>query len=397
MRFLLPLVGCYFLLFTVTGYSAVNNYNGEFPFTEGNFLSTKIKTDFGQVDNFLRSNDNKQETSFLKIAPELFIQTQGSGNLFQLKANASYQTFDQFSDDNHYDFSLLSKFHLRFAESQKIFVSGYLADIYEYRGTGISLGEANTLAEGDTRRNGFINVGYLYGHKDSLARAKFLLGHRNFSYLTRKSITKSLAYDTNYAQGNFDYLITGKTYFSTKVQYERISYDKNQDLDRQQYLGLAGIKWESTELTQLHVLIGYQSASFANDTFKREDGFAWQLNMFWNPLERIRFNLSSGSEITDSYKIEKSVSVSNFYSFGLFYSFTDELTLTINSKIVNNDIVGEINTSKEENFEFKTNIDYQWRHWLSTYARFNYNTFDSSKLKHDFDLQAFSVGLEVIF
>ncbi len=101
MRFLLPLVGCYFLLFTVTGYSAVNNYNGEFPFTEGNFLSTKIKTDFGQVDNFLRSNDNKQETSFLKIAPELFIQTQGSGNLFQLKANASYQTFDQFSDDNH--------------------------------------------------------------------------------------------------------------------------------------------------------------------------------------------------------------------------------------------------------------------------------------------------------
>lgn len=397
MRCLLPLVGCFFLLFTVSGYSAVNNYNGEFPFKEGNFFLSQIKTDYGQIDNFLRSYDNKEDTSFLTISPEIFMQTQGSGNLFQLKANASYIKFDQFSDDNHYDFSLLSKFHVRFAESQKIFVSGYLADTYEYRGTGISLGAANLLDEGDTRRNGFINLGYLYGHKDSLARVKFLVGHRDFSYLTRKSITKPLAYDSNYVQGDFDYLITGKTYFSTKVQYESVSYDQNEDLDRKQYLGLAGIKWESTELTQLHFLIGYQSANFSNATFKTEDGFAWQVTMFWNPLERIRFDLSSGSDIKDSYKINKSVSVSNFYSMGLLYSFTDELTLSIDSKIVNEDIIGEFISSKEDHFEFKTNIEYQWRYWLSTYARFNYNTFDSTQLKYDFDLQAFSVGLEVIF
>mgnify|MGYP000291143453 CR=1 FL=1 len=400
MRFLLLLVafvGYCSNSYSATVYSSIDSLNGEFSFIEGNLLSTEIKTEFGQIDNFLRSHDDGQKTNFLELSPELFVQTQGSGSLFQLQAKASYFTFDEFSSDDHYDFSVLSKFHLRFAQSQKIFLTGFIADNYEYRGTGLSLGHPNALEKGDIKRDEFLNIGYLYGHQDSLAKAKFLIGYRDFAYLTRKNITKRLAYSSSFFQGDFDYLVTGKTYFSTKVQYEDFSYDMDADLERKQYLALAGVKWRSTELTQMQLLLGYEKAVFINDAFDEKDRFAWQVKMLWNPLKRIRLDFSSGSEIKDSYKLVKSVSYSNYYDLGLSYDFNEKLEFNIRVKIVNEDVVTIEDAIKEDHFETTTRIQYQWRHWLSAFAQYNTNTFDSTIIMNDYDLQAVSVGIVVTF
>ena len=400
MRFLLFLVayiGCTSISFSSTVSSAVDSLNGEFSFSEGNTLSTEIKTEYGQIDNFLRSHNDKQSTSFLELSPDLFIQTQGEGSLFQLQAKASYFAFDEFSNDDHLDFSVLSKFHLRFAESQKVFLTGYIADSYEYRGTGLSLGKPNTLEEGDTKRDEFLNFGYLYGHQDSLARAKLLLGYRNFSYLTREDITKRLAYSSSYAQGNFDYLLTGNTYFTTKLQYEDFSYELNDDLERKQYLALGGVKWRSSELTQLQLLLGYEKAVFTNEAFQEKDRFAWQVKMSWNPLNRIHFDFSSGSNIKDSYKLIKSVSYANYYELGLRYDFNEKVEFVMRGKIINEDVVSLGTTTQEDNLETTTRFQYQWRHWLSVYAQYDYNTFNSTRIMHDYDLQAISVGAVVTF
>jgi len=400
MRYLLFFVAltCYSsLVVSTTVSSSRDSLNGEFSFSEGNLLSTKIKTDFGKIDNFLHSNSDKQETNVVELSPELFIQTQSDGSLFQLQAKASYFTFDEFSNDDHYDFSVLSKFHLRFAQSQKIFITGFIADEYEYRGTGLSLGKPNTLDEGDTKRNEFINLGYIYGHQDSLARAKFLVGYRDFSYQTRKNITEGLAYSSDYLQGNFDYLITGNTYFSAKVQYEDFSYDMNIDLERKQYLALAGIKWRSTELTQLHVLVGYENAIFSNELFGEKDRFAWQIKMLWNPIQRIRINFSSGSEIKDSYKIGSTVSFANFYGADLSYDFNQSLVFNFSGKVMTEDVVGIDNEIKEDHFEATARMQYQWRHWLSAFAQYSSDSFDSTIVSNDYDLQKVSVGLVVTF
>jgi len=400
MRFFLLLVaviGYSPISNSATAYSTIDSLNGEFSFSEGNLLSTEIKTEFGQIDNFLRSQGDKQETNFVELSPELFIQTQDGGSLFQFQAKASLFKFDEFASDDHYDFSVLSKFHLRFAESQKIFITGFIADNYEYRGTGLSLGNPNSLEEGDTKRNQFINLGYLYGHQDSLARTKFLVGYRDFSYQTRETITKPLAYSTNYFQGNFDYLITGNTYFSAKAQYEDFSYDMNADLERKQYQTLAGVKWRSTELTQLHLLLGYENAVFDNKAFGEKDHFTWQVKMIWSPLQHIKFDFSSGSEIKESNKIEKSISISDYYDLGLSYELNEKLEFKLRGKIVNEDVVSIESKIKEDYVETTTRFQYQWRYWLSVFAQYNYNTFDSTRIMHDYDLQAASVGVVVTF
>jgi hypothetical protein len=377
--------------------STVDNLNGEFSFSEGNQLATEVKAQFGQIDNFLRSNEDKQETNYIEISPKLFIQTQGAGSLFQLQVKANYFTFDEFSNDDHYDFSVLSKFHLRFAESQKVFVTGFIADNYEYRGTGLSLGKPDTLEEGDTKRNNFLNAGYLYGHQDSLARAKILVGYRDFDYLTREKITKQLAYSSGYFQGEFDYLISGNTYFSTKIQFEDISYSMNADLERKQYLALAGMKWRSSELTQLHLLLGFEQAAFNNDVFDDENKFAWQVNFLWNPLQRVKLNFSSGSEIKDTYKIVKTVSYSNYYDLGLNYEFDEKIKLVIQGRLVNDEVVSTEAITNEDHFETTTKIQYEWRHWLSGFVQYSYNSFDSTIITYDYDLQAVSAGIAVTF
>ena len=99
---------CYSALaLSTTVSSSRDSLNGEFSFSEGSLLSTKIASDFGQIDNFLRSQSDKQKTNLVKLSPELFMQTQGEGSLFQLQAKASYFAFDKFSSDDHYDFSVL--------------------------------------------------------------------------------------------------------------------------------------------------------------------------------------------------------------------------------------------------------------------------------------------------
>mgnify|MGYP003385834365 CR=1 FL=1 len=400
MRFLLLLIaffGYSSISYSETASSSIDSLNGEFSFSEGNSLSTQIKTEFGQIDNFYRSNDDKQGTTFLELSPELFVQTQGEDSLFQLQAKASLFTFDKFSSDDHHDFSVLSKFHLKLAESQKIFITAFIADNYEYRGTGLTLGKPNSLEEGDTKRNQFLNLGYLYGHQDSLARAKFLAGYRDFSYSTRKDVTKPLAYSSSYIQGNFDYLISGNTYFTTKVQIENFEYDMNVDLERKQYLALAGVKWRSTELTQLQLLLGYEKAVFANETFQDEDQFAWQIKMLWAPIERFRLDFRSGSEIKDTYKIVKSVSLSNYYGLGLSYDFNEKLEFILRGKLVYEDVVSLESKIEEEHFETSIRLQYQWRHWLSVFAQYGHNTFDSTRIMQDYDLQTLSLGASVIF
>ncbi|MBL4941769.1 MAG: outer membrane beta-barrel protein [Colwellia sp.] len=398
MRFLLLFFICYSSLsLSATVSSSRDSLNGEFSFSEGNLLLTEIQASYSQVGNFLRSDNNKQKSTAFELSPELFIQTQGDGSLFQLQAKASYFTFDDFSRDDHYDFSVLSKFHLKFAESQKMFLTASIADTYEYRGTGLSLGRPESLDEGDTKRNEFLNIGYLYGHQDSLARVKLLAGYRDFAYLTRKNVTKRLAYSSSYLQGNFDYLITGNTYLSTKIQYENFSYEQNADLERKQYLALAGLKWHSTELTQLHLLFGYEKALFSNDAFGDKNRFAWQVNMLWNPLKRIEFKFTSGSEITDSYKIVKSVNFSNYYGIGLRYDFNERLLFNVSGKVANGDVVGIKNKTEEKRVTMTTRAQYQWRYWLSAFVQMSYEKFDSTIERNQYDLQTVSVGVVVTF
>jgi len=213
--------------------ASVDSYNGQFRYVEGNIIEGEVQSKFGVVDNFFSSNENPQTTNFFAVTPSIFLQAQLNENLLQISAKSEYVKFSDFSQDDHNDISLLSKYHLKLAQSQKLFVTGAYKESYEYRGQGLSLGDGEALDEGDNKEQYFINAGYLYGHEKSIARAKVLIGHRSFAYQTRKEQTRKLSYIGDYIQGGFDYLISGKSYLTSKLQYENIDYSENDALPLQ--------------------------------------------------------------------------------------------------------------------------------------------------------------------
>lgn len=400
MRILLLLIAlfCYSSVsFSAAIDRALDRLNGEFSFSEGNILNAELNTQSGHLDNFLHKKTDKEETNYLKLSPDVFFQTQTTDQLFQIQVKADMLAFDDFSDDNHINRSIFSKYYLGLADNKRIFLSGYLEDEYEYRGTVLSLAEPYSVEEGDMKRDGFFNVGYSFGHEESLATAEVIMGYRSFNYLTRKDFTEPLKYSTNYIQGEFDYLITGKTYFSTKVNYEDISYTMNPDLERKQYVALAGIRWISTDVTEMRVLLGFVRSIFNTDTFSIKDRFAWQAKILWKPVNRFRVELTSGSEIKDSFSIIKSIKVSQYLNLGFGYVFKDKLIFGINGSIVDEEVVDSIRTTTENHFVANALIQYRFRDWFSVYTKVKYNTFDSTRIDHNYDLTNYSVGLIVSY
>ncbi|MGL1956505.1 MAG: outer membrane beta-barrel protein [Colwellia sp.] len=398
----MPFIFLAFTFFIFTFYSkaesvnsTVDPFNGDFQYIEGNKLAASLALNAGTIDNFLRENKDKKSTGFLSAKPQVFVQSQFNENLFQFKASLNYLNFDEFSEDDHNNLSLLAKYHLRLASNQKVFFTGHFQNDYEYRGTGNSLGNGSSLEQGDESQKFFANAGYLYGHEQSIAKAKFLIGHREFSYETREEITKGLNLTSNYIQGNFDYLISGNTYSSTKVQIEDIDYEFNDSLSRQQYSMLTGIAWQSSALTELHLLLGFEKAVFSALSLPDEDAFIWQANLKWSPIDSTRINFSSGRTIKSSNKLEDSISVVDFYDISVNYDFTERVQLSTLFKILNEDINLLTAQTVEDSLLANVTLNYDWRDWLSVFVKYDYNDFDSPMISNTYELSVLSLGFTV--
>ena len=377
---------------------SADNFNGEFTYIEGNALQGKVDSEFGYNDNFLLTEVDKKTTSYFVISPSLFAQKQINAHLFQFLADSNLYKFTKFKQDSHSDISTLSKYHLKLAHSQKLFVTASFKKSYEYRGEGLSLANADTLLEGDNKKSYFVNTGYLYGHENSIAKAEFLIGKRGFSYSTRRNETRKLDLTGNYLQANFDYLISGKSYFSSKIQVESIDYQYNDSLNRKQYSALIGLKWKTTSITELAMLFGYEKASFNHKNLtdiqavNDQTSFVWQGNITWQPIERITFNASTNRNIMESDKLINSITISDSYSFRANYVFSPQWSFSNEFKVVNKNIAINSRSLDESSLVNKLSASYQWRDWLAIYANYKFKTFDSSEI--DFDVNSYSIGLK---
>ena len=145
------------------------------------------------------------------------------------------------------------------------------------------------------------------------------------------------------------------------------------------------------------ILFGYEKAQFDNSLFKSNNRFAWQVSVLWNPIQRLKLNFISGSEIKNSNKIEKSVNYANYYGVKLDYDFTDRFLLHISSKLMDDEFVGLENLTKEDHISASMRLQYRWRHWLNAFVQYSYDNFDSTIIKDNYDLRMASFGFVVTF
>ena len=132
-------------------YSSSLFAGGYFDNTSGNMLTASLLTEVGTDDNFLNTNSNKQSTVYYTLKPNFFVQTQFGRNALKLNALSSHVRYSKFSQDNHSDMNLLSSYRFKFADNKTLIMKAERNDVYESRGTGLTLGAADTLSTGDKK------------------------------------------------------------------------------------------------------------------------------------------------------------------------------------------------------------------------------------------------------
>jgi len=385
-RFLLCLV-------LVTCFTAVaqDSFNTQ----TGNVLQLGVDSEVGSIDNFLFENKNEQSTSYIKLATKIFLQTQVEQHLLNVKVQASHLKYQQFSLDDHSDFSINGEYQYKLSDNKALFFNAEMLNRYEYRGTGLSLGNADSLIKGDEKENLSLSSGYLYGSRDSVAQFKIELGVNSNEYKTRRNATKLLDKNNVYIKPSFDYLLSGQSYLATELLYSKLSFNFNSVLDKAKYAALAGLKWHSTEITELAVLLGYQEIRFDENTFADDNAFKWRVNVNWKPLYSTSISFTSGRDFQEANRLTDSYRIVDNHQVEARVSLSDYLQVIATLGYKLEDTVFQNKLTQEDYLFTDFQLKYQRNEWLSLHLRYIYSDLNSTETTLDYQRNSLSIGFSV--
>ena len=384
----------FYILFIVV-YSTSVLAKDEFNTLPGNVFKLSLNTEVGQIDNFLYASQDEEKTAYLALFPTIEIQTQFDRQLFSFDFKSQHRKYQDFSRDDHTNFTLAPSYQYKLAENKALFVNASLANLHEMRGTGLSLGNATSLSKGDELEIFDFSVGYLFGNKESVAKVKIELGQFDSKYQTRREETYLLDQQKSFADISFDYLLSGQSYFATNVSFDNISFKHNKLLDKKKYTGLAGVKWQTTEISQLALLVGYQQIKFANSAFKDDDGFKWRFDWNWHPIYSTKVSLSTERDFEEANRLSNSYRVVDSYNIKIKSNLTDYFiaTAVIGSK--REKIIYQQANEKEIYLFSQFQVNYQRSESLSFYIKYDYKDLDSSEIIFNNQRNSISIGFDV--
>jgi len=378
--------GCCFIAYAQTG----------FTLESGNKLTTKLSSEYGQISNFLNQSDNKKSTGYFKIEPSVFLQSQMSRHLVQLNANVSHYKFTDFKEDDHSDLLLQPKYFFKLDNNKTLFAEIKWSEDYEYRGTNLSLGDAESLMTGDDTKTVSTNLGYLYGQEGSIAKLKLSVGQQDFRYKTRREHSQLLDRKDTSAKAEFDYLLSGKTYFAIDLDYTQSDFKHNSSINKNKYAALIGVKWQSTAITQLQALAGYHELSFDDKSLAKDSGFKWRVAVNWRPTKFTQVNINTLRDFETANRIADSYRVVDSTNLQISSQFTDYFQVSTVIGYKTEEIVYTGKTDDEDYFYSELKLKYQRNEWLTLFAGFTFKELDASEEQLSYQARSLSLGFSVI-
>lgn len=367
----------------------------DFALESGNKLTVKVLSEYGQMSNFLHQNSNEESTGYIKLEPSIFVQAQLSRHLMQVEANVSHYQFSDFSEDDHSNLLFKPNYYFKIDKNKTLFANIKLQEEYEYRGTELSLGDASSISTGNDKKTVAANIGYLYGQIDSVAKLKLSIGQEDFRYKTRRVQNQLLDRVDNTAAARFDYLLSGKTYFAIDLDYIEATFKNNKTLNNDGYSVLVGVKWQSTEITQLQALVGYQALTFDNKVFASDSAFKWRVDMIWQPTLFNKVNINTQRNFETSNRIEDSYRVVDSTNLQVTHQFTDYFQILATIGYRQEEIIYLGKTDNEDYFYSEIKLNYQRNDWLTVFAGFNFTELEASEEPLNNQDHSLSIGFSV--
>ncbi|REL34096.1 outer membrane beta-barrel protein [Thalassotalea euphylliae] len=367
-----------------------SNFN--FPFVEGNQLDIELGLETDHIDNFLNQKQDKQSTTAYALSAHGFAQFHDDDHLLQSYANIDTKFFDNFEEDDHTDVTLLGKYFYRLMPAHRLLISSSFDKRYEYRGTGLSRGIANTFSKGDTKENTLVNLGYQIGNLNSVSRFNAIIGSEQSEYSTRRAVTNIYDYQRLFTQLDLDYLITGKSYLAFDLGFNDFAYDNNRASDRTEARALVGAKWSPNQASSLAILLGYQAVDFESLDRKEQD-FAWQGSYDWRPTERFRLSLITARKSEVENEQESEAKITDTYQASLTYLFNERWQFNTLVQFERKDTLLRNASRLDKELQLSSSVSYQLNSSFTIVGRYQYIESNSDFSPFDYERQQLGVSL----
>lgn len=358
-----------------------------------NNMVFNVASEVGYIDNFLYQDRQEQSTAYYNLFSKLALTSKTQQSAFDFDAQVTAHFFDNFAQDDHIDFTLAPKYQFKFAQNQRVYMSALWLNDYTYRGTGLSLGKAESLSEGDKSESTGAKLGYEYGTRESQGKLNIVVAYHENAFKTRRAITSQLDTEILSIESNFDYLLSGKTFLAFDLGYKTTKYPNNPLINRDSLTGLVGVKWYSTAISELEFLVGYQNLQFEDSRLSNDSAFKWRFDYTWRPSDFTQVHVVSNRKFDESYRLVNSYRLAQTHQLDLHHAFTDYLSVKTAIGFNHEKFISP-RSSQTEDYVFSTlTLDYLYSDRVSVQLNYHYKSLDANA--DDIDFLYNKLGLSV--
>ena len=358
-------------------------------------LDFKLSADAGYIDNFLYQTRNEQSTAFYNLSSALDLEIKNNQSAFNIDGTIDSFIFQDFDDDNHTDFTLKPTYQYKFAQNQRLYMSGLWQNQYAYRGTGLSLGEANALTEGDKKAIKGAGVGFEYGNDDSQGKLNVEVNYNESEFTTRRALTNQLDSEVTHIKSSFDYLLSGKTYLAFDVGYQMVDFPNATISNRDSLTGLVGVKWQTTVISELSFLFGYQNLKFENNSVADDDAFKWRFDYTWRPSDFTTVHAVSNRKFDESNRLTNSYRLAEIYQVDIAHAFTDSFNIFVAVSLNRDQFITPGSQQDENYLSSKVVLNYQRSERVNYHLRYQHKALDANYADIDYQYNSLTLGMTI--
>jgi hypothetical protein len=255
---------------------------------------------------------------------------------------------------------------------------------YIDRGTGLSLGVAETLSEGDKKENIGAGIGYEYGTFESQGKLNFEVTFHENALTTRRANTSRLDTEILNVKSSFDYLLSGKTFLAFDIDYKVTEHPNDPIINRDSIAGLVGIKWYTTVISELNFLVGYQQLKFEDSRLSDDHAFKWRFDYIWRPSDFTQVHIMSNRNFDESYRLVSSYRLAQTHQIDFEHAFSKHFNVLASIGINNEKFISPLNTQKEDYLFSTLTFDYRHSDRLSFQLNYHYKSLEVSANNIDY-------------
>ncbi|GAA5193578.1 outer membrane beta-barrel protein [Ferrimonas gelatinilytica] len=322
-----------------------------------------LALDLGHDDNLLNRGDQKISSAYIRVEPDLQFSLGERISHLRFGYRFNGATYFDSSADNYGDHHLFLTGHHEFTARHAVDLDYRFAKAHEDRGTGLA--EFFILPDPVRYTENTLDLGYRFGADQARMQLAVRAGLETRSHDNFEFLTQFRDFDRYLAGLELSWRLGQRTRFVLDGEYEDKSYDRQRQgsasRDSESWTVLAGLTWKATEKTEGRLKLGYQDKSFSDPVREDFSGLSWDIDLFWSPMSRSRWEFSSSSEAKDPSTTGDYVE-ERVYRIQWRHHWLQRLASVIEYRFENDEYTG---LTRSEDYQIaRLGVIYHFRRWI---------------------------------